>query len=117
MNIKTIRQARSHSHGAHGNLSSMASYKNDIHEDGGERDAKNAPTSQLLIPHESISHYQIDSYDIFPKTGTLINAWGIDRDPNIWGKNADEFYPERFDTLEVDFGMIAFGGGEDHAQG
>ncbi|GJY81653.1 putative cytochrome P450 [Tanacetum coccineum] len=69
------------------------------------------PPLPLLIPHESISHCQIDGHDIFPKTSTLINVWGIGRDPNVWGNNADEFYPERFVETEVEFGMIPFGGG------
>ncbi|GKC10752.1 cytochrome P450 71B34-like protein [Tanacetum coccineum] len=69
------------------------------------------PPLPLLIPHESISHCQIDGHDIFPKTSTLINVWGIGRDPNVWGNNADEFYPERFVETDVEFGMIPFGGG------
>lgn len=69
------------------------------------------PPAPLLIPHESLSHCQIGGYDVFPKTNALINAWGIGRDPNIWGKNAAEFYPERFENFEVDFEMVPFGGG------
>nr|GEW72849.1 cytochrome P450 71B34-like [Tanacetum cinerariifolium] len=69
------------------------------------------PPLPLLIPHESISQCQIDGHDIFPKTSTLINVWGIGRDLNVWGNNADEFYPERFVETEIEFGMIPFGGG------
>nr|XP_043630861.1 parthenolide synthase-like [Erigeron canadensis] len=66
----------------------------------------------LLIPHESISHCQIGGYDVFPGTSALINAWGISRDPTVWGENADEFYPERFEKFEAsDFEMVPFGGG------
>ncbi|KAF5799317.1 putative cytochrome P450 [Helianthus annuus] len=36
---------------------------------------------------------------------------GIGRDPSIWGENAAEFYPERFEKFKVDFEMVPFGGG------
>ncbi|KAI3809398.1 hypothetical protein L1987_25370 [Smallanthus sonchifolius] len=70
----------------------------------------------LLIPHESSSHCQIGGYDVFPGTTTVINVWGIGKDPNTWGENAAEFYPERFENLDVDSGggnfeMLPFGGG------
>ncbi|KAL8193326.1 hypothetical protein R6Q57_026907 [Mikania cordata] len=70
----------------------------------------------LLIPHVSVSDTQIAGYDVFPGTTVLINAWGIARDPTIWGENATEFYPERFKDLDGDFGrdrfeMLPFGGG------
>ncbi|KAK9061457.1 hypothetical protein SSX86_018638 [Deinandra increscens subsp. villosa] len=70
----------------------------------------------LLIPHASLSHTQIEGYDVFPSTAVLINAWGIARDPGTWGENAAEFYPERFENVEGDFGrdrfeMLPFGGG------
>nr|XP_043634976.1 parthenolide synthase-like [Erigeron canadensis] len=69
------------------------------------------PAVPLLIPHESISHCQIGGYDVFPGTSALINAWGIARDPSVWGENATEFYPERFENYEGDFEMVPFGGG------
>ncbi|KAI3799481.1 hypothetical protein L1987_34779 [Smallanthus sonchifolius] len=70
----------------------------------------------LLIPHISLSHTQIAGYDVSPSTAVLINAWGIARDPSVWGENAAEFYPERFEDLDGDFGrdrfeMLPFGGG------
>ncbi|KAM0023011.1 putative cytochrome P450 [Helianthus debilis subsp. tardiflorus] len=70
----------------------------------------------LLIPHESLSHTQIDGYDILPNTPVIINAWGIARDPSTWGENAAKFYPERFENVGGDFGpdgfeMLPFGGG------
>ncbi|KAI3799480.1 hypothetical protein L1987_34778 [Smallanthus sonchifolius] len=69
------------------------------------------PPAPLLMAHESLSHCQIDGYDVLPKTSALINEWGIGRDPRIWGDNAAEFYPERFENFEVDFEMVPFGGG------
>ncbi|KAK1420470.1 hypothetical protein QVD17_22093 [Tagetes erecta] len=70
----------------------------------------------LLIPHASSSHCQIGGYDVLPGTTAIINAWGIAKDPNTWGENADEFYPERFENVDVDFRggnfeMLPFGGG------
>ncbi|KAK9048679.1 hypothetical protein SSX86_018641 [Deinandra increscens subsp. villosa] len=70
----------------------------------------------LLIPHVSLYHTQIEGYDVLPSTAVLINAWGIARDPGTWGENAAEFYPERFENVEGDFGrdrfeMLPFGGG------
>ncbi|KAF5799309.1 putative cytochrome P450 [Helianthus annuus] len=74
------------------------------------------PPAPLLLPHESLSHCQISGYSVFPRTTVLINAWAIGRDPETWGENAAEFYPERFENLEVEYGggnceMVPFGGG------
>ncbi|KAI3748371.1 hypothetical protein L6452_11396 [Arctium lappa] len=74
------------------------------------------PPAPLLIPRECLSDCQIGGYDVFHATRVLINAWGIGRDPGTWGKNAAEFYPERFANLEFEFGggnfdMVPFGGG------
>ncbi|KAI3809401.1 hypothetical protein L1987_25373 [Smallanthus sonchifolius] len=73
------------------------------------------PPAPLLIPRECINHCQVGGYDVFPGTRVLINAWGIGRDPRIWGDNSTKFYPERFKN-EVDFvgekfDMVPFGGG------
>ncbi|KAK1409825.1 hypothetical protein QVD17_36354 [Tagetes erecta] len=70
----------------------------------------------LLIPHLCLSHTEIAGYNVYPSTPVLINAWGIARDPSTWGENAAEFYPERFENLDGDFGrdrfeMLPFGGG------
>ncbi|KAM0048227.1 putative cytochrome P450 [Helianthus debilis subsp. tardiflorus] len=69
-----------------------------------------------LIPHVSLSHTQVGGYDVFPSTIVLINAWGIARDPSVWGENAADFYPERFENHDGDIGwdrfdMLPFGGG------
>ncbi|GJY42013.1 putative cytochrome P450 [Tanacetum coccineum] len=62
----------------------------------------------LLVPHESLSHTHISGYDVFPGTTVLINGWGIGRDPSTWGENAAEFYPERFEEVDVNFGGVNF---------
>ncbi|XP_076897115.1 parthenolide synthase-like [Bidens hawaiensis] len=70
-----------------------------------------------LIPHACLNHTKVSGYDVFPGTVVLVNAWGLARDPSIWGENAKEFYPERFTANpDVDFGtdrfeMLPFGGG------
>ncbi|CAH1424354.1 unnamed protein product [Lactuca virosa] len=53
---------------------------------------------------------------VLPGTCVLVNGWWVGRDPGTWGENAAEFYPERFENLDVDFGggnfeMVPFGGG------
>ncbi|KAK9061456.1 hypothetical protein SSX86_018637 [Deinandra increscens subsp. villosa] len=73
------------------------------------------PPAPLMVPH-ALSHTQIEGYAVFPSTTVLINAWGIARDPSNWGENVSEFYPERFENVEGDFGrdrfeMLPFGGG------
>ncbi|XP_071694821.1 parthenolide synthase-like [Rutidosis leptorrhynchoides] len=69
------------------------------------------PPAPLLIPHQCLSHCQIGGYDVLQDTSALVNVWGIGRDPNIWGDNANEFYPERFENFDVGFEMAPFGGG------
>lgn len=69
----------------------------------------------LLVPRESLSHTQVDGYDVSPGTMVFINAWGIAREPSTW-ENAAEFYPERFEKHDVEyaagnFELLPFGGG------
>ncbi|XWS34696.1 hypothetical protein CRYUN_Cryun21dG0059900 [Craigia yunnanensis] len=60
------------------------------------------PPAPLLIPRETMSHFKINGYNIYPKTLIQINAWAIARDPLYW-KNPEEFSPERFIDNDVDF--------------
>ncbi|WCJ31977.1 Cytochrome P450 71B10 [Euphorbia peplus] len=75
------------------------------------------PAVPLLLPREVISQFNINGYEIFPKTRIQVNAWAIGRDPKLW-KNPEEFYPERFiDNQPIDYkeqnnyDMLPFGGG------
>src|ERR1044072_4046314 len=69
----------------------------------------------LLVPRQSNEDCFIDGYHIPAKTIVYVNAWAIQRDPEIW-KNSEEFYPERFldssiNFLGQDFELIPFGAG------
>ncbi|XP_039057128.1 cytochrome P450 71B37-like isoform X2 [Hibiscus syriacus] len=73
------------------------------------------PPAPLLLPRESISHFKINGFNIYPKTLIQVNAWAIGRDPKYW-KNPEEFSPDRFieDTMDSKvqrFELLSFGGG------
>ncbi|PON80754.1 Cytochrome P450, E-class, group I [Parasponia andersonii] len=56
-----------------------------------------------LLGRESRERCIILGYDIPYKTKTVINAWKLGRDPEVWGPNADCFQPERFIGSSIDF--------------
>ncbi|KAL2933469.1 Cytochrome P450 71A4 [Bienertia sinuspersici] len=73
------------------------------------------PPVPLLVPRESTHDLKINGYDISSRTLVFLNAWAIQRDPDIW-ENPEIFYPERLMQSTIDFkGMnfelIPFGGG------
>ncbi|KAM7269086.1 hypothetical protein ACFE04_024583 [Oxalis oulophora] len=73
------------------------------------------PPVPLLLPRETMSHFKINGFDIYPKTLVQINAWAIGRDPNYWN-NPEEFFPERFANTSIDFKgkhfeLLPFGAG------
>ncbi|KAK9078749.1 hypothetical protein SSX86_002807 [Deinandra increscens subsp. villosa] len=68
-----------------------------------------------LIPRESMQDVKVMEYDIPAGTQTIINAWAIGRDPNLW-EEPDEFRPERFLNNSIDykglhFELLPFGAG------
>jgi cytochrome P450 len=73
------------------------------------------PPVALLLPRECREECEIDGYTIPVKTKVMVNAWAIGRDPEHW-KDADSFYPERFENSDVDYlgsnyEFIPFGSG------
>ncbi|KAJ3681476.1 hypothetical protein LUZ60_015965 [Juncus effusus] len=69
----------------------------------------------LLVPRESMRESHIKGYMIPKGTKVLINAWAINRDPEIWN-NSGKFIPERFLENNIDFRgnhfqFIPFGAG------
>ncbi|KAJ7969674.1 Cytochrome P450 [Quillaja saponaria] len=74
------------------------------------------PIGPLLAPHESMEDITLNGYFIQRKSRIIVNAWAIGRDPEVWSKNVEEFYPERFVDKNIDlrgrnFQLIPFGSG------
>ncbi|KAK9145506.1 hypothetical protein Sjap_005409 [Stephania japonica] len=59
------------------------------------------PVGPLLVPHEAMEDCHVVGYFVPRGTGLFINAWTIQRDPNVWAE-PDRFNPERFLTTHVD---------------
>ncbi|KFK28658.1 hypothetical protein AALP_AA7G028400 [Arabis alpina] len=73
------------------------------------------PSGPLLfrLPSENV---QLKGYEIAAGTQVIINVWAIQRDPAIWGLDADEFRPERHLEANLDFNgtdskFLPFGAG------
>ena len=39
------------------------------------------PPAALFLPRQTMSHFKINGYDIYPKMLVQVNAWAIGRDP------------------------------------
>ncbi|KAL5817324.1 hypothetical protein ACOSQ3_025702 [Xanthoceras sorbifolium] len=73
------------------------------------------PSAPLLVPRETSAMIKMGGYDIPANTKVFVNAWSMQRDPELWDR-PEEFYPERFVNDPVDykgqyFQFIPFGGG------
>ncbi|TKY49916.1 steroid 17alpha-monooxygenase or 17alpha-hydroxyprogesterone aldolase [Spatholobus suberectus] len=60
------------------------------------------PPAPLLGPRETSSHVKLRGYDIPAKTLVYVNAWAVQRDPELW-ERPEEFIPERHDNSQVHF--------------
>jgi cytochrome P450 len=74
------------------------------------------PVAPLLVPHESLNDIVIEGFHIPKESRIFINTWAIGRDPKIWSENAEDFYPERFMSKNIDlrgkdFELLPFGSG------
>jgi cytochrome P450 len=75
----------------------------------------------LLLPRECQEETRgVLGYDVPRGAMVLVNAWAIGRDAAIWGPDAEEFRPERFedggamagvDFRGADFEFVPFGAG------
>ncbi|KAL3751808.1 hypothetical protein ACJRO7_012615 [Eucalyptus globulus] len=73
------------------------------------------PPAVLLLPRETVGHFNLFGYDVDPKTRVHVNVWAIGRDPSMW-KDPEEFVPERFENSPIDysgnhFELLPFGAG------
>ncbi|KAK9169998.1 hypothetical protein Syun_002138 [Stephania yunnanensis] len=75
------------------------------------------PVGPLLVPHEAMEDCHVAGYFVPCGTGLFINAWAIQRDPNVWAE-PDRFLPERFLTTNADmdvkgqsYELLPFGSG------
>ncbi|XP_010455670.1 PREDICTED: flavonoid 3'-monooxygenase-like [Camelina sativa] len=74
------------------------------------------PTIPLLVPHRPTETAVVGGYTVPKNTKIFINAWSIQRDPNVW-ENPTEFRPERFlddkscDFNGTDYRFLPFGSG------
>ncbi|AES98631.1 putative ent-isokaurene C2-hydroxylase [Medicago truncatula] len=80
------------------------------------------PVAPLLLPRECRESITIDGYFIMEKTRVIVNAWAIERDSSVWSENYEEFHPERFIDMKMNyeghkFKSIPFGSGRRRCPG
>ncbi|CAN1291367.1 Cytochrome P450 736A117 [Linum perenne] len=73
------------------------------------------PPIPLLVPRRCSEDVEIGGYHVPAGNTTIVNAWAIGRDSEIW-EQPEEFRPERFLSSSVDFRgqdfeLIPFGAG------
>ncbi|KAJ0978389.1 hypothetical protein J5N97_013863 [Dioscorea zingiberensis] len=77
------------------------------------------PATPLLLPHESIQDCELNGFHVEQGTILLVNAYAMQRDPEMWGPNANEFKPERYQEISTDLSkmMMPFGMGRRRCPG
>ncbi|XP_042040162.1 cytochrome P450 71A6-like isoform X1 [Salvia splendens] len=65
------------------------------------------PPVPLLVPRELTQDTTVLGYDIASRTRVMTNVWAISRDPSLW-KYPEEFRPERFLGMDIDFRGLHF---------
>ncbi|XP_059631091.1 cytochrome P450 81Q32-like [Cornus florida] len=69
------------------------------------------PPVPLLLPHEASNDCKVHGYDVPHGTMLMINAWAIQRDPELWVEPT-RFIPERFEGWNGEgYKLLPFGGG------
>ncbi|KAL2517512.1 Cytochrome [Abeliophyllum distichum] len=73
------------------------------------------PPGPLLCPRMCREQCKIDGYDIPAKTIVMTNVWAMARNPEYWN-NPEQFEPERFNDVPIDFNgnhfeFVPFGAG------
>jgi flavonoid 3'-monooxygenase len=73
------------------------------------------PSTPLLLPRLAAEACEIEGYYIPKNARLMVNAWGMQRDPDVWERPL-EFDPNRFvgsnvDVRGSDFQVIPFGAG------
>lgn len=73
------------------------------------------PPFPLLAPRMAAEACEIEGYYIPKNARLIVNAWGMQRDPDVWERPLD-FDPDRFigssvDVRGSDFHLIPFGAG------
>ncbi|XP_038982893.1 xanthotoxin 5-hydroxylase CYP82C4-like [Phoenix dactylifera] len=59
------------------------------------------PPGPVLIPHQAMEDCEVGGCDVPAGTQVLVNAWAIQRDPQVWPEPS-AFLPERFLTSHRD---------------
>ncbi|XWS45208.1 hypothetical protein CRYUN_Cryun15aG0116400 [Craigia yunnanensis] len=71
------------------------------------------PAAPLLVPHLASDNCNIGGYEIPKETILMVNAWAIQRDPEVWD-DPTSFKPERFKSKEISnqtYRLVPFGSG------